>query len=244
MPRLVTLLYVRHGQSTNNAGTSDGGHAPDAGVTPRGRSQALAVARHLARAHRGQIAAIYCSPFRRALQTAAAISAALELPVRVEVPLHELWGQYAYEEDGTIRQHPGLNRTEMLAIAPGAQLGEGITNEGWWFGSWPGEERAMAGMGENAGRFVDRLLDGHETTVPPRDLVCAVGHGGSGDALIKRLAGGAHTFGAWFELDNASLSQIRWYRTDAGERRAVVDYLNRVDHLPRRLQTPNYQNKF
>ena len=187
--------------------------------------------------------AIYSSPFRRALQTAAPIAAALRVPVRVAVSLHEMWGQYAYQPDGSVRQHPGLSRAEMLQIASSAELGDEVTDKGWWFGDWPGKERAMQGMGDNAGRFLDLVLNTHEATTPPADTICAVGHGGSGDALVKRLAQGAHTFGAWFELDNASLSQVRWYRTPAGERRVVIDYLNRVRHLPPRLQTANYEKK-
>ena len=239
----MKLLYIRHGQSTNNAGTSAGGHAPDSALTALGHRQAHAIAHHLADAYGGQVVAIYSSPFRRALQTAAPIAAALGTPVQVAVPLHEMWGQYAYEPDGSVRQHPGLSRTEMLRIAPSAVLGDDVADEGWWFGSWPGVERAMAGMGDNAARFLDIVLTTHESATPPADIVCAVGHGGSGDALVKRIAQGAHTFATWFELDNTSLSQMRWHCTPEGERRIVIDYLNRVDHLPRRLRTPNYKDK-
>ncbi len=240
----MKLLFVRHGQSTNNAGTSAGGHHPDSPLTALGHRQARSVARHLTRTYAGQVVAVYSSPFRRALQTAAPIAAALGLPVQVAVPLHEMWGQYAYEPDGSVKQHPGLSRAEMLQLVPEARLGDDVTDEGWWFGSWPGVDNAMLGMGDNAGRFLDLVANAHQTATAPADIVCAVGHGGSGDALVKRMAQGAHTFASWFELDNTSLSQMHWYQTPPeGERRVVIDYLNRVHHLPRRLRTPNYRDK-
>jgi broad specificity phosphatase PhoE len=232
----MKLLFARHGQSVANAG---GPSDDDSPLTATGQLQARRLAGHLGRKFAGRVAALYCSPFLRTLQTTAPIARALGIVPRVVVALHEMYGIEHKLPDGSVESRPGMSRQKMGAVLPGARIGDEVTDDGWWFDHWAGEERALRGMGENADRFLAFLNEHHS----PEDLVFAVGHGGSGDALLKRAAGQEVTLATWHELDNASLTQLRWYTTAPGERRFVAEYLNRVDHLPNRLQTANFDNK-
>jgi broad specificity phosphatase PhoE len=77
------MFFVRHGESEFNAVFAHTGRDPgiiDAPLTPRGAEQAAA-AGHLLR--KSGITRIICSPYRRALQTAALIAGELKLPVAV-----------------------------------------------------------------------------------------------------------------------------------------------------------------
>jgi broad specificity phosphatase PhoE len=78
------MHFVRHGQSHFNLGYQQQGfdpQTPDAALTPRGFEQAENVARRLADQN---VRTIISSPYTRALQTSAAISDHLKIPVHVE----------------------------------------------------------------------------------------------------------------------------------------------------------------
>ncbi|GAA4698911.1 alpha-ribazole phosphatase [Pseudonocardia yuanmonensis] len=73
------LHLVRHGESTWNAAGLLQGRTAHVGLTARGRTQALAVARALRVA---AVTVVLTSPQRRAAETAAVIGRVLGLPVR------------------------------------------------------------------------------------------------------------------------------------------------------------------
>ena len=79
----MDLYVVRHAQSTNNRGDREELDPP---LTDEGTRQALQVATAL---HKLHITTLYCSPFRRTLQTVAPIADMLRLAPRVEMALHE-----------------------------------------------------------------------------------------------------------------------------------------------------------
>jgi broad specificity phosphatase PhoE len=81
------LLLVRHGQIAANVDRRWHG-STDEDLTDEGRDEARRVAAHIVRAH-PQVVALYSSPARRALDTAAPIAAALGLDVRVAGGLAE-----------------------------------------------------------------------------------------------------------------------------------------------------------
>jgi 2,3-bisphosphoglycerate-dependent phosphoglycerate mutase len=80
------LIFVRHGQSTDNAEGVFGNRAPGAGLTDTGRRQAHAAAERL-RAR--SVAAVYSSEARRAIETAGIVAAAMGLPAEAEPGLLE-----------------------------------------------------------------------------------------------------------------------------------------------------------
>lgn len=90
-PRPATgrLLLIRHGESGWNSERRIQGQAPEApGLTPRGRAQALAVARTLA----GELsadAAVVTSDLLRASETGGIIAAELQLDAHADAALRE-----------------------------------------------------------------------------------------------------------------------------------------------------------
>lgn len=87
MERRAILTLVRHGETDANlAGVWHG--STDSPLTARGRRQAAALARWMARHHR-EVSAIYTSDLIRALDTARAIAEALGLEPRSDPALRE-----------------------------------------------------------------------------------------------------------------------------------------------------------
>jgi broad specificity phosphatase PhoE len=86
---LVRLLLLRHGESVSNA-DPEAVALPEAEgdrLTPRGREQAEAAARWLARL---EIDALVSSPMGRARETAEAIAARTGLEIEIDDEIHEL----------------------------------------------------------------------------------------------------------------------------------------------------------
>ena len=114
------LLYlIRHGQSTNNAGLP---RVVDPVLTDLGIAQAQYAATSL---RKEGLTHLFASPMRRALQTAAKLSEATNLPVTVAPEFCEVGG---------LRQPPGLTRSEVELLCPNCQPADSVTEAGWWFG--------------------------------------------------------------------------------------------------------------
>jgi probable phosphoglycerate mutase len=84
--QLTRITAIRHGETEWNLARRVQGHT-DIGLSASGREQAARVARALAEGER--IDAIYSSDLARAFETAAAIGAAVGVPVRAEPGLRE-----------------------------------------------------------------------------------------------------------------------------------------------------------
>ena len=88
---LNAVIFCRHGETESNLGGWLAG-SRDVSLTERGRAQAREAAAALV-AGRQQVAAVYSSPQRRALETAAILAEALALPVFPVAGLEERrWG--------------------------------------------------------------------------------------------------------------------------------------------------------
>ncbi|ACL55179.1 histidine phosphatase family protein [Methylobacterium nodulans] len=115
------MILLRHGQSVFNlhyGATGEDPDIPDAPLTPLGHRQAEAAAEALA----GEgIRRILCSPYTRALQTAAPVAARLGLPVLVTCAVRE---RFAASCD------IGTGRTALASAWP--QLDFGAVAEVWW----------------------------------------------------------------------------------------------------------------
>jgi probable phosphoglycerate mutase len=82
----VILYFARHGESVANTGNIISNRDLDHPLTPTGRLQAEQLAQRLADAG---ISTVYCSPVPRALETAAIVSRALNLPLQSTDALRE-----------------------------------------------------------------------------------------------------------------------------------------------------------
>ena len=113
---VTTILLVRHGQ-TPTTGKVLPGRAPGLHLADAGRAQAEAVARRLDGV---EVAALYCSPLERTIETAAPIAAAFGLEAIHEPGLlecdfgewtgKELTGLYTLPEWATVQRAPSTFR--------------------------------------------------------------------------------------------------------------------------------------
>jgi broad specificity phosphatase PhoE len=151
----VTVVYLaRHGESDWNAANRFQGHS-DRPLTELGRRQAELLAEDLAGA--AALSAIYSSPLRRALETAAIVGARLGL---VPVELDEL-------REVDVGSWAGLSRTEVEQRYPEAFRRWLDGGEGWEDGE------SYTAMAARVLETVRAIARAH-----PDDELLVVSHGG------------------------------------------------------------------
>ena len=167
----MELYILRHGQNTTNV-SGDLGQSNDGLLTEIGVEQAELVSRFLALGghlekrtsmeeldtDRPLIDHLYCSPMKRALQTARPIGRELGLNPEVWVDLHETGGLFIdYGENRGVEGLPGQARDEILQEFPNFVLPKDITDEGWWKGSgweeWPASVKRAYRVAEQLGAW-------------------------------------------------------------------------------------------
>ena len=161
---MATLLLVRHGETDWNVENRFQGHA-DPPLNETGREQSRELAQELAGE---RLVAVVSSPLRRALETAEAIAAAHDLPLRQEPGLREV----------DLGSWTGLTRTEVEARDPEGYRRWLDYGHGWADGESYEEvgERVVATLLEVAAAF-----DGA--------TVATVTHGGPIRAALAAAAG-------------------------------------------------------
>ncbi len=202
----MRFVLIRHGQSTNNALWAETGaeigREVDTRLTALGEAQAAALASYAASPGLPwALTHLYASPMVRAVQTAAPLANALDLPLTLSQDLFEVGGPYD-RLDGTGEQvaHPGSGSRVIAALSDRVQLPDWLTEDGWWRGEVELERDVYVAR---ADRLVGTLRDTHD----PDDVVGLVSHGWFGNVLLGRLLGIADMNGA-FELANTSISLL------------------------------------
>ena len=186
-PDATELLLIRHGQS---ASIAEGGTFPlldgqdDPELSPHGREQAERVAVCLGHE---QLAAIYVSPLRRTMETAAPLARRLELTPVVDPDLREVF--FGEWEGGPFRQK--MADKDPLALRM-------IDEERW--DVIPGAE-SLSSVHERLNRAVRRIAATH-----PGGRVAVFGHGGT-IATVLALAAASRPF-AFIATDNAAISVV------------------------------------
>jgi broad specificity phosphatase PhoE len=183
----VTTVYLaRHGESDWNAANRFQGHS-DRPLTERGRLQAETLARELAEVAR--LSAIYSSPLRRALETAAAVGARTGLEPVVVEGLREV----------DVGSWTGLSRSEVELRFPGELRRWLAGGEGWEDGETYQEmsSRVLSALFE--------IADAH-----PCDEVLVVSHGGPIRAIQAAADGlDVHAYRRLHRVEpNARLSRL------------------------------------
>ena len=210
--RMVTLhvYYVRHGENAANITRELSHRVVDHPLTPRGVEQASAVADYLAT--RSPDGPVFCSPLRRARQTAVPIAARIGARIVVDERLREVDVGFL---DG--RRDP-----EAWAVYTG-------THRAWRDGEvdrrFPGGECGRELVDRMRAAFVDvlRRAEGHEVVV--------VGHGGILRAGLPGLCPDLTPQALPGDVVNCSVTELA---LRADRRHGVVGQLIRwgdVDHL-------------
>jgi len=215
----MRLYLVRHGQSTQNRGDLN---AQDAPLTRLGLRQAgwAGEALRYEGIHR-----LYCSPMRRAVQTANCMSTALGMPPRVRPELCEYGGIWPVVGPEGPMYHHGMTREELLEICPAAETPESITDAGWWFHRFtPPCDDSLRHARESARALLAELA---ETLTGDEDRAALVGHGGILDVIICEALGYApDSKRIRLMHDNGAISRV-----DVEHGGTRVAYMNRIDHL-------------
>jgi probable phosphoglycerate mutase len=213
-PGAADLLLVRHGESAPARAEApfplvDGRGDPP--LHPQGRREAELLADRLATTS-GDVAAIYVTPLRRTVETAAPLAARLGLEPRVEPGLVEV---HLGEWEG------GLFRARIAEDHPIAR--QMYTEERW--DVIPGAETTEA-LQTRVRAAVERIAAAHAD-----QRVVVVTHGGVIGTILS-LATGSRRF-AFLGADNASLTHLvvtpeRW----------IVRRFNDTGHLGTDLDRP------
>ncbi len=231
----MDLLLIRHGQSGNNllweqTGSSRG-RSPDPGLTRLGHRQAAALARALAAGVYGpRPTHVYTSLMLRAVQTAAPLAEALDLPLLGRPDTFEVFGPVVHDgggpEGGDLRgaqPFPGAGRDALTAVSPRLVWpSEAVPDESGW---WAGPVERMDQVPARAAAVATALTEAHPG---PDDVVALVSHGTFGQFLLRELLG-IGSMSGWIDLANTSVT--RFGRVTPASATTLVSVINRVDHL-------------
>jgi broad specificity phosphatase PhoE len=203
--RGTEILLLRHGQSEGNEAGRFGGHGPTP-LTARGRAQAEATARALAR--EGGLTLIYASDLPRAVETAQPIAAATGLAVQTTAALRER----------SVGLMTGLTFAEAEAQFPEAYAAL-MSRE---LGARPPEGETHAECLGRAMSVVDEVV---ARASSGRTLL--VSHAATIHLVLSHLFGLEHAAPVFFRTDNCAIHRLR--RSPEG--RWTVLALNDRAHL-------------
>ncbi|MEZ4640104.1 MAG: histidine phosphatase family protein [Caldilineaceae bacterium] len=176
---------------------------------------------------------LYCSAMLRALQTASPIAEKLGLRPRIWLDVHEHGGVFDNRgEDGLAAGKPGLTRSEVADLFPGAEIPDTLTDNGWWLG----DEEDYASCQGRAIRVAQDLV--RMARDNENDRVAIVSHGTFLDCLLKALIGRLPGYEFRFGHYNTSITRVDFtHSAYDGAPQAILRYVNRVDHLSQDLIT-------
>jgi 2,3-bisphosphoglycerate-dependent phosphoglycerate mutase len=227
----VRFIVIRHGQSTNNllweqTGNESGRH-PDTPLTETGHIQARRLGEALASGVLPwSIDVLYCSLMKRAVQTAAPIAAALEMPVTGHLDMFEVGGPFDVDEaTGTKSPYPGAPRSELLEVSERLVLPESVTDDGWYTRRVEEPEEAT----QRARALIANLRATHSDDT----TVAFVSHGYFSQYLFREMLGIVDMPG-WVEMHNTSLTMYEDRPLFASTRAVRTDWM---PHLPEELVT-------
>ena len=253
----MQLFLIRHCQSTNNEVLDQkqspdeliGGDwidkmVPDPPLTQKGETQGKLLAQFL-HEHKNpnivkdylpdhqnvsgfNISHIYCSLMQRSIITAQYISRAIKIPQIVWKDIHECGGLFTQDPKSEKRIGiPGPNHEHFASQYPKLIIPETIDPKGWW--NKPIE--TQKDISNRANKVKTELIKRHGQT---NDKVILVTHVGFYHHLLSSILNIpiSNKRNMWLHLNNAAISHLTFNKT--GIR---VNYLNRLDFLPRDLIT-------
>ncbi len=238
----MKLYIIRHGNVTYRRGVPlasvplvEQGHLLDPALTEVGRRQAALLGEHMSRSivpeEHSQppphdrlvfsVSRLFCSPMRRALQTAQFIAAALGLRPEIWVNLHEAHGIIHDEGDGRgARGLPGLTRVEVEEHFPEFVIPPDFADDGWW--NRPPETEA-----EYIPRLQRVAQDLRAMALNTDEHIAIVSHGTASNYILHGLLGSKEYEKIYFNHAHTGMSNLI---IEANE--TTVRYQNSVEHLP------------
>lgn len=227
----MRFVLIRHGQSINNqlyaeSGDSIGRHH-DPALTPLGHRQARLLGDALAAGVLPwRITQLHCSLMTRAVQTAAPLADALDLPLIGHPDAYETGGPFVEEVAGVRIPHPGATAADLRVMSGRLMLPASAGAEGWFAG--PYEDGAELIM-DRARRVVADLRARHGGD----DVVALVMHGAFFQFLFRALLG-IDTMSGWILKHNTAMTLISDESIAGG---ALAHRIDWVPHLSEDLLT-------
>jgi 2,3-bisphosphoglycerate-dependent phosphoglycerate mutase len=227
----VRFVVIRHGQSTNNllwetTGSESGRH-PDTPLTDTGHRQAALLAEHVQEVLPWRVDAIYTSLMARAVQTAAPIAAALDLPLIGRTDMFEVGGPFELDTKTMERSpYPGASADELRAISKRLVLPDGAGDKGWWNGP---VENETDGPTKRARKLVSDIRAKHHDNA----TVALVSHGYFSQFLFREFLS-IDQMPGWVEIHNTSLTL---YEDSPEFQSCRALRVNWTPHLPELLVT-------
>lgn len=243
----MKLYIIRHGNVTYRRGVplasvppEEQSLLPDPALTEVGLRQAALVGEHMSRRivpeehsqplpHDRLVFAVtrlFCSPMRRALQTARPIAAALGLRPEIWLDLHEAHGIVYDEGDGRgTRGFPGLSRAEVEEHFPEFVIPPDFAHDGWW--NRPPETEA-----EYLPRLERVARDLRTLAMNTDEHIAIVSHGTASNYILHGLLGSKEYEKVYFNHAHTGMSNLI-----ISENETTVRYQNSVEHLPDDLLT-------
>ncbi|GAA2180367.1 histidine phosphatase family protein [Brooklawnia cerclae] len=234
----MKLLIIRHGQSSNNllqeTTGSFVGRSPDPVLTDLGQRQAARLAEAMRTGVQPAPAVLYSSLMVRAVQTAAVLAEALDVPVAGHLEAYECGGPY---EGSPLhpKPHPGSPASVLHGITSRLNLPEGAGEQGWYRGD--GEDDAA--RARRGARVIDDLKHRHLGQDVLVGLVC---HEWISQHLIRAAIGFDAPGGLaepWFSLNNTGTVLIDFEQPvpvtevahNGGSVERVLEWHNNCRHL-------------
>jgi broad specificity phosphatase PhoE len=241
----MRLLIIRHAESSNNflalkldVASYMQQRSPDPVITELGVRQAQRLAAHLdgeppAGAPPGGkgsygITHLFCSPMLRTMQTIQPAAKLLKLRPSIWMDIHEHGGMFSGNPHTgeNFLNHVGLTRADILRDYPDYDLGDAISEEGWWKGGY----EDIAGCYARAIRVARELRRrAHaELESGAKSVVAIVSHGTFIDSLIKALFSQIPENRYFYFHNNTAITCIDFAQHDT----LYMRYQNRTTHLP------------
>jgi 2,3-bisphosphoglycerate-dependent phosphoglycerate mutase len=220
--KTMRLVLVRHAQSANNA-LPDHQRVHDPGLTDLGLEQAEQLGAWMKSM---PITALWCSPFKRSLDTTEAIRRRCSLTPYVHIDLHELGGCYSgYQAIGR-QGEAGMGASELRKLYPAYEIDSQITEDGWWFRK-PFESQSLCD--QRTARVIDWFKSQlkHAT-----DYAVAVIHADFKRLILKQMLSPGLDVENLGPIFNASATALRW-----DGKAWTLDFFNSISHLPYSLHS-------
>jgi 2,3-bisphosphoglycerate-dependent phosphoglycerate mutase len=221
----VRFVVIRHGQSSNNllyeeTGDSVGRHH-DPELTELGRTQAARLARSVTDGTLPwRITQIHTSLMTRAVQTAAPVADALDIPLLGHLDAYETGGPFIEDADGVRTPHRGATSADLQALTGRLVLPQGAAAEGWYDREYEdADDLATA----RAQRLIVALRQRHED----EDVVALVTHGAFFQFLFRALLG-IEAMTGWVLKHNTAVSLFADEPSTAG----ATTTAHRIDWMP------------
>jgi 2,3-bisphosphoglycerate-dependent phosphoglycerate mutase len=234
----MEIIFIRHGQSSNNALTDPSQRVQDPLLTPTGEQQARRVADYIAGGEhlvggnhaeakdaRPPLDRLYCSAMVRAMQTAEPIGKALGLNPEVWIDIHEFGGIFLERPDGGSDGFPGQKRGEVETRFPAYVLPPALGEDGWW----SGPRESLEAKQERVERSAAALWQRAESN----ERIGLVTHGDYMSALLKVLLGVKDRADLYLDHRNTALTRLHLYADGS----SYLFYNNRFGHLESDLVT-------